>query len=35
MKKIYLLLAAIAALAAIISTGFACQTFGYQPKMRE
>jgi cyclic lactone autoinducer peptide len=30
-----LLLATIAALAAILSTGFACQTAYYQPKMRE
>lgn len=35
MKKLYLLLAAAAALAATFSTVFACQTLHYQPKMRE
>jgi cyclic lactone autoinducer peptide len=35
MKKMYLFLAGVAAIAATISTVFACQTCGYQPKMRE
>ena len=35
MKKIYLLLAAVAALAASLSAAFACQSLGYQPKMRK
>ena len=35
MKKLFLLLAAIATLVATFSMAFACQTAGYQPKMRD
>ncbi len=35
MKRLYLLLAAVAALAATLSMAFACQSLSYQPKMRK
>jgi hypothetical protein len=35
MKKLYLLLAAIVTFLAVVGAGFACQSWGYQPKMRE
>ncbi len=35
MKRVYLLLAAVATLAASLSAAFACQSLSYQPKMRK
>jgi cyclic lactone autoinducer peptide len=35
MKKLYLLLAAVATLAATFGSVFACQAAHYQPKKRE
>jgi cyclic lactone autoinducer peptide len=35
MKKLYLLLAILVTFVAAVSASFACQTWGYQPKMRE
>jgi cyclic lactone autoinducer peptide len=34
MKKLYLLLATIVVLVVALSSGFACYTYGYEPKMR-
>jgi cyclic lactone autoinducer peptide len=34
MKKLYLLLAALVVLVVALSSGFACYSFGYEPKIR-
>lgn len=34
MKKLYLLLAALVVLVVALSSGFACYSLGYEPKLR-
>ncbi|GEM_PF-719794 len=34
MKKFYFLLASLVLMAVALSSGFACYSYGYEPKMR-